>query len=307
MRRVLILNPKIIEIAEELKKQFVDKTEHLNEISIFLCGGGGTQESNFRRGLGEKISRKISKYKYSVYYPEEMFIDLILGHQKQDLLTLENILADSANAIVILLHSPGTFTELGAFTNYQALCDKLIVVVNPKYARRRSFINLGPIRYLKKNTKSIVLYSSMDTTNLDNLAKQIIDSARDVAKHSQPVRSLSNPISAYKFYLALIYVFDPIPKNAIPTILKAFAVEDKGILKTVAETVINSLINERKLSISSGSLSTTSKGIEDLIYNDRSKKSARNISESLTKFRLVALNVTLRKNHTEIWGEAEGS
>jgi hypothetical protein len=303
----LVLNPKLVEIAKELKKRFVDETRNLNEISIFLCGGGGTEESKFRRGLGGKISKTVSKYKYSVYYPEDMFIELILGHQREDLLTLENLLADSANAIVILLQSPGTFTELGAFTNYEKLCNKLIVVLNPKFARARSFINLGPIRYLKRNTKSKILYSSMEKGNLDTLAKQIVDSARDVAKHSVPVRNLANPISAYRFYLGLIYVFDPIPKDAIATVARTFAVKDETILVTAAETVINSLINERKLSLSSGSLSTTSKGVEDLIYNDRSKKSARDVSEFLTSLRLAALNLTLRRNQTGIWGEAEGS
>jgi len=54
-----------------------------------------------------------------------MFIEFILGHQKQDLLTLENLLADSVNTVVILLQSPGTFTELGAFTNYEKLTEML--------------------------------------------------------------------------------------------------------------------------------------------------------------------------------------
>jgi hypothetical protein len=236
-----------------------------------------------------------------------MFIELIFGHQKQDLLTLENLLADSANVVVILLQSPGTFTELGAFTNYDRLCNKLIIIMNPKYAPSRSFINLGPIRYLKKNTKSKILYSPMEPGNLDNLAKQIVDKARDVARHSLPARNLSNLISACRFYLALIYVFDPIPQSTILSISSTFSVKDKGILVKAGEAVINTLMNDRKLSLSSGNLSTTSKGVEDLIYNNRSKKSARNVSEFLTRLRLAALNLTLRKNNKGIWGEAEGS
>ena len=299
------MNVNIIKIASNLKTRFIDESQYLNEISIFLCGGSGIEELKFRKKIGKKISGIISKYKYSVYYPEDMFIELILGHQKQDLLTLENLLAEGVNAVVILLQSPGTFTELGAFTNYDKLSDKLIVIIEPRFARAKSFINFGPIRYLKTKTKSKVLFLSMDSNNLDKLVKQIAVSARDVAKHSSPIRDLSNPISSYKFYLALIYIFEPIPKDAIFTISKKLATNEDKIVVTAAETVINSLINERKVSLSSGNLSTTSKGIYDLIYSDNTRKKSRIVSAFLTELRLEALNLTLRKIHRKVWGEAK--
>ena len=298
---------KIIEIADKLKNRFLSESQNLNEISIFLCGGSGAEEEKIRREVGKKICGIASKYKYSVYYPEDMFIELILGHHKQDLLTLENLLADSANAVVILLQSPGTFTELGAFTNYEKLSDKLIVIIDPRFARAKSFINLGPIRYLKTKTKSKVLFLSMNNKDLNELVKQIADHARDVAKYSSPIRELSNPISVYRFYLALIYIFEPIPKDAILTISKALATSEGKIVVTAAETVINSLINERKVSLSSGYLSTTSKGIDNLIYVNETRKRARKVLSFLTGLRLEALNLTLRKNYRRIWGEAKGS
>jgi len=301
------LNFKIIEIVDKLKNRFLNESQNLNEISIFLCGGSGTEEEKFRREIGGKISGIISKYKYSVYYPEDMFIELIRGHQKHDLLTLENLLADSANAVVILLQSPGTFTELGAFTNYEKLSNKLIVVIDPRFTRARSFINLGPVRFLKSKTKSKVLSVPMDSSNLYKLVKQIADAARDVAKYSSPVRDLSNPIFAYRFCLALIYIFEPIPKDAIFIISRTLATNRKKIVVTSAETVINSLINERRVSLSSGNLSTTSKGIDYLIYSDNTRKRARILSAFLTELRLEALNLTHRKNYRRIWGEAERS
>lgn len=298
------MHRKIIEIVNELNKQFLDKSQNLNEISIFLCGGSGKEEEKFRRKVGEKISRRLSNYKYSVYYPEDMFIELILGYQKKDLLTLENLLADSANAVVILLQSPGTFTELGAFTNYQKLNNKIIVVIDPRFARKRSFINLGPVRFLKTKTKSKVLFIPMDNSNLKKLVEQITNTARDMAKHSLPIRDLTNPIFAYRFYLALIYIFEPIPKNAILTISRLLATNEERNIVTVAEIVINSLINERRVSLSSKNLSTTSKGADDLIYGGNTKKRARIVSAFLTELRLEALNLIYRKDYRRIWGEA---
>jgi hypothetical protein len=301
------LNSKIIEIADKLKNKFLNESQNTNEISIFLCGGSGKEEEKFRRKVGEKISSKLSNYKYSVYYPEDMFIELILGYQKQDLLTLENLLADSASAVVILLQSPGTFTELGAFTNYKKLSNKLIVIIDPRFERRRSFINLGPIRFLKDKTKSKVLFMPMDNSNFNKLIEQITDTARDMAKHSLPIRDLTNPIFAYKFYLALIYIFEPIPKYAIFAILKLLATNEEKNIVTVAEIVINSLINERRVTLSSENLSTTSKGADDLIYDSNTKKRASITSAFLTEIRLEALNLIYRKDYRRIWGEAEES
>lgn len=301
------MNSKIIEIADKLKNKFLNESQNTNEISIFLCGGSGKEEEKFRRKVGEKISSKLSNYKYSVYYPEDMFIELILGYQKQDLLTLENLLADSASAVVILLQSPGTFTELGAFTNYKKLSNKLIVIIDPRFERRRSFINLGPIRFLKDKTKSKVLFMPMDNSNFNKLIEQITDTARDMAKHSLPIRDLTNPIFAYRFYLALIYIFEPIPKYAIFAILKLLATNEEKNIVTVAEIVINSLINERRVTLSSENLSTTSKGADDLIYDSNTKKRASITSAFLTEIRLEALNLIYRKDYRRIWGEAEGS
>jgi len=303
------LHSKIIEIANKLNIYFLDKSQNSNEISIFLCGGSGKEEK-FRRKIGEEISSTRSSYKYSVYYPEDMFRELILGYQKQDLLTLENLLADSASAVVILLQSPGTFTELGAFANYDKLSNKLIVIIDPKFARKKSFINFGPVRFLRNKTKSKVLFIPMDNINLNKLVKRITEKTRDVAKHSLPIRDLTNPIFAYKYYLALIYIFEPISKNAILAISKLLAInEEKNIITvaTVAKILINNLIQKRRVSLSSKKLLTTSRGADDLIYVNNTIKRAQLVSEFLTELRIEALNLIHRRNYRRIWGEAEES
>lgn len=291
------MNPRILDIVGRLRTRFLNELPSSNEISLFLCGGSGASEAEFRKELGQQISQMRSKYTYSVYYPEDMFIELILGHQRQDLLSLENLLADSVHCVVILLQSPGTFTELGAFTNYDKLKDKLVVVIDPRHRRSRSFIALGPIRYLQDRTKSKVIYSLMDRSNLETLTKQVAEATRDIAKNSHPVSDLSNPILSYKFLLALVYVFDPIQKNFVFDVLKALGVNEEDVTVT-AETVINSLVNERKLSLVSGRLSTTPKGADSLIYDSKTKKRRHDNLSFLTDLRLKALNLTLRKKYS---------
>lgn len=299
------MNPKILKIASKIKKEFLDESRDPSKISIFLCGG--KKEYLFRKKVGEKLASIHSGYTYSVYYPEDMFIELILGHQKYDLLSLENLLADSVNAVVILLQSPGTFTELGAFANHQKLANKLLVVIEPSYRRAGSFINRGPIRYLEKKTKSKLLYLEINAKNLDSLVTHITKNVREISKFSQPLVDLSNPIYAYNFHLALVYVFDPIPKNSAINIANSLATERKDLVAIAAETVINSLISERKVSLNWSELSTTQEGIEDLVYRKNTRKRAQKILSFLSDLRSEALNLTLRKNHRRIWDEQKFS
>ncbi len=231
-----------------------------------------------------------------------MFIELILGHQRKDLLMLEDLLATGVHSVVILLQSPGTIAELGAFTNYQYLKDKLIVVVEPKYRLKRSFISLGPIRYLQNQTKSKVIYSDMNESNLDVLTKQISEASREIAKSSHPKNDLSNPISSQKFFLAMMYVFDPIERDELIEISNNLSTFDQDTTTTVAESVINGLVNERKALSNANILSITPKGIDALIYDSVLKTKSRNSMLILSSLRLEALNLRLRTRYTRTGG-----
>jgi len=294
----MIAEAKIIELARRIEGLFLGPAKGSNEVSIFLCGGNGKREEEIRKRLRRKMGGQVSKYRYRVYFPEDMFMELILGHERRDLLRLENMLGDSVNAVTILLESPGTFTELGAFANHDKLKDKLIIVVDPKYARAKSFINFGPIRYLRRATRSKILFSKIEYENLDSLVRQISGAAREIAKHSLVRIGLTNPIAAYEFYLALIYVFDPVSLIKVLEIAEKLSRSDGGdIERAAAQSVINTLINEQKVTYSAGVLSTTSQGIDSLIYKDRTKRAANKIVAELTELRVETLNLILRRKY----------
>jgi len=299
------MNPKLIAIAEKLRLRFIESIATSNQFHIFLCGGSNSEETKLRRELGKEITQISSKYAYFVYYPEDMFIELILGHQKENLLSLENLLAESVHCVTILVQSPGTFTELGAFTNYRKLQNKLLIIIDPKYKHSRSFISRGPVRYLQTRTKSQVIYSKLNFSNIPVLTRQIAEAIRNIAKHSYPTFDLSNSIAAYRLILALIYVFDPIGKNLILEVLTSMGANPQFI-NVIAEITINSLINEKKVTFSSDNLSITDKGVYD-ITSDSTKKRSRNTIKALSDLRLEALNITLRKGYSKVWAGAIGA
>lgn len=52
----------------------------------------------------------------------------------------------SLDAIVMLPSSPGSFLELGAFSLNQAICRKMIVVIDSQYEKHVNYMNAGPVR-----------------------------------------------------------------------------------------------------------------------------------------------------------------
>lgn len=295
------VDPRIINICNELAHRFLSPSNERNEITFFLCGGASKEEAKYRNDLGTAIKSLKSKYQYSVYYPESMFVELMFGHKKYDLLSLENLLADSVDSVVIPLQSPGTFTELGAFSNHHKLKNKLIIVIDPKHKRSRSFINLGPIRYLETQTESKIIYSKMEVQSIRSLATRLSDAARKISSRSPICPALTNPLSSHDFYLALIFILDEVPKKNILKIAQHFEKVDKHLAETIAEIVINCLITERKVTLKGSSLSIPPQGIQELLVSFKTIKQSEELLGFLSSLRIRALNVILRGNTYFEW------
>ena len=62
-------------------------------------------------------------------------------------LQMEAYLADLADAVIVIVESPGTFAELGAFSNSDALRRKLLPILDVHHEASASFINTGPVRW----------------------------------------------------------------------------------------------------------------------------------------------------------------
>lgn len=89
-------------------------------------------------------------------------IEILNKTKDADLLSYEQFLASNSHVIVIICESAGSLVELGAFTNNEYTVDKVIAAVDKKLAKHKSFIMLGPIKYLKKRNKLNVIECGQD-------------------------------------------------------------------------------------------------------------------------------------------------
>lgn len=74
----------------------------------------------------------------------------------KDLVGFERALAGICTLIVIILESPGSMVELGAFSQLPELADKCIVICSNSFDDQISFINLGILRFLSAKNSSRV-------------------------------------------------------------------------------------------------------------------------------------------------------
>jgi hypothetical protein len=130
---------------------------------VLLCGGKVPSKSYPSdqdpplASLRHAISRATIAC-FEIFRPEE-----IEGWQTdaifKDLVSFELELASICSLVVVIPESAGSLAELGAFSQIKELNKKLIVFCAKTFEQKPSFINLGILRYLRKNNyQSVKLY-----------------------------------------------------------------------------------------------------------------------------------------------------
>lgn len=129
---------------------------------VFICGGirenvdvvipGSMRDALLRRieASDPSLSARIKE--------AEEFQDWLEHSQVDNLIDFEIVLADLASAVVLVVEGLGAYAELGAFSVIESISNKLITVVNTNTVIDKSFINLGVIKYLEDNKRTVLRY-----------------------------------------------------------------------------------------------------------------------------------------------------
>lgn len=114
---------------------------------VFICG---SMNSSPRDTLTEYFHRRLQHLQ--VFYAERVW-DMIASNPGLGALKMESDLATLSDLIIIIVESPGTFTELGAFSHVGELRRKLLPIVDIRHRGANSFINTGPIRWIDQESE----------------------------------------------------------------------------------------------------------------------------------------------------------
>lgn len=281
------------EIAKLINEDVFAKLRK-RSLTVFLVGASQESSTSIRDSIRkELIGRRYGNW-LDVYYPEELFEELIRSRAHYDLLRLENLLAKNVHAVVIILESPGAIAELGSFANHKKLRDRLIVVIDEKYRKANSFIILGPVRYLKKNTKSIVIFHNLRKPQIVELGEQIRGAVRKISAGVQVDTSVANPIAAQHFLLVAIYLMDSVPREILDDVMQAVGVHHSENITIIVTSSLNILLRQREVILQDGKYRLTREGLERLRLTMKLEPEGQSIERSLDKLRVKILNSTLR-------------
>lgn len=174
----LFLDKKIGDIISSLKSEQRIRKFTSNELPkfVFVCGeqilnNDGTirpkeeliRENNIRYYIMNKLeaSKKTNKYG-----KENRQVKCVISEKlyntdlADDILTFEEILAEISENIVIVVESPGSICELGAFVMNEKFIDKTVVLNENKQEYLKSFITLGPIKKIEgKNDGNVIWHN----------------------------------------------------------------------------------------------------------------------------------------------------
>ncbi|KJG06322.1 hypothetical protein UB33_10180 [Photobacterium angustum] len=276
------------DIAEVIKSRiFVPLTA--KKTTIFLCGGAIDNKDNGR----SKMATIFNEYsKYELLYPEDIFDDLLAGPGQHSLLHLENILADCVDAIVLFPESPGSFAEIGAFSNDPRLAQKLIVLSNKIYKSNKSFINYGPYRLIKESKTGAVFHINYKELDSDVLGKKLykkVSSRVSKIKKENPVKKdITNILEVEHFILPCIYLIDDSNFHTLTKLISFATGEDSKFCEIAIKSSLGRLAAKRYISRTSDGYNVTPEG-SSYVRNTFN-------NTALDKVRLEVLNAENRRN-----------
>lgn len=296
-------------IATKIKKDIFEPALTF-KTSIFLCG----KDINDRNSIRYKIAEGLTKgYWYSssfdLIYPEDIFDELLYSSNSTDLLSLENLLADSVDSVVVIPESAGSFAELGAFANNDKLRSKMICVVDAKYKRDKSFINQGPIKLVKSVNKDAIIYIDVNKLGKSQVGKfdvfsilsrdteldKLVSVLRKMKKSNDKFENKITLLQLDRFLLPAIYLLEPATKSLLIQIV-SFAMENDANSYSSTTTALTMLIKKRFIEATANGFILTTLGKEEFFSfkkkNTRNKQHEKTIA--IDDLRIEILNLKNR-------------
>jgi hypothetical protein len=257
------LRDKELKIVAEIIRDYIFVPTYSRKTTVFLCGADKLDTKTGRYKMAELFE---NYPRYELLYPEDLFDDLMAGQGQHSLLILENILADSVDSIVLFPESPGSFAELGSFASDRRLVNKLICIGQKKYAKRKSFINYGPVRLIKASDTGRVFNIVYDDLVDDDEKKKIykrINDAITIIKKKYPIKQdVANIMETENFVLPCIYLIDLITARELYKLVELATGQDKKIAEIATRSSLSRLIGKHHINRTTDGYAVTKQGMD---------------------------------------------
>lgn len=142
-------HPKYVRVRDELIGYLTSNTYRFRSFGpvVFLCGGANSVNRDTLRDYLRKHNTSVN-----LFYAERVW-EQIVSAVGRSALEMESELAALADLVIIIVESPGTFAELGAFSLSDPLRKKILPIVDSQYRHQSSFLATGPLRWIDADSK----------------------------------------------------------------------------------------------------------------------------------------------------------
>jgi hypothetical protein len=184
---------------------------------VFLCGGlASTRRDDLRAYLDGRVPDVLT------FYAEAVWAVISAAVSPHNALELEARLAELADVCIIIVESPGTFAELGAFAMSEPLRRKLLPLLDLKHRGAASFLVTGPVRWIDADSQ----FQPSIWTDLDRLLGVIGDIEERLkrlgkARPTQVTDPTKSPKHLLFLVCDLVAVFGPCPSTDVSDVLTA--------------------------------------------------------------------------------------
>ena len=141
-------HPRFKPVRDDVLSAFRRKEYHFRKAKsvIFLCGA---KESVPRQNLKDYLA---AYYENALVFFADNVWEYLASQEDQNALEMETQLARLADIVCVIVESPGTIAELGAFSNNEELRRKLLPILDRQFKIDKSFINSGPITWIDRDS-----------------------------------------------------------------------------------------------------------------------------------------------------------
>ncbi len=282
-------------IHNEVYKKYIE-----SKTSIFLCGATNTNTDSVRKKIEIGLSSFwYYKNRHQIIYPEEIFESILFGEERKDLISLENILAESVDVIVLVIESWGAVAELGIFSSHDQLRKKLICLIDEKYKKDKSFINYGPVRLMKDKKEGKVIYLDFENINSTSLSN-IFSAAEKIKRETPKTTGVINLVQAPLFILSCIYLLEPVMFEFLVELVQYSSESDKDFAKVITEVAIATLTKNGEVESTQNGFMLTSIGeIAFKSLNERGNSRYNFDLKAMDDIRIRILNWKLRRKNLQ--------
>lgn len=287
-----------IKLSTKIRED-IFKPVNTYKTTFFLCGSDISQKDKMRYKVAEELGNQWGSFQYDIIYPEDIFEELLYSSQANDLLSLENLLAESVDAVVLIPESPGSFAELGAFANNEKLRNKLICIVDKKFKKDKSFINQGPLKLVRKANKQALIF--VDPDNISNVVEKLSTALKKMKKFSSKVNDKITLLQLDNFLLPTIFLLEPVTKNILITIAGHATEDEKNAFQTTT-TALTILTKKRQVELTTNGYKLTSLGVKEFLSFRKTRRRMKTQDKTIEidNLRLEILNLKNRRKKLEV-------